>query len=251
MSNSGQNNQGKDTIFATPQSRADFVFDEKVAAVFSDMINRSVPGYATILSMIGVLAARYCTPGTRIYDLGCSLGGASLAMAHQIEHSDYELVAIDNSPAMISRLQTILQQPESSGFPVTVLCDDICDIDISNASVVVLNFTLQFIAPARRDALIKKIADGLKPGGILILSEKIRFPDDTLNELFIDLYHQFKQAQGYSALEVAQKRAALENVLIPETIDAHKQRLAAAGFHSCDVWFQCFNFCSMVAVRQD
>lgn len=239
----------KDTIFSTPQSRADFVFDDKVAAVFSDMINRSVPGYATILSMIGVLAKRYCKPGSRIYDLGCSLGGASLAMAHQIEHRDYELLAIDNSPAMTSRLQSLLQESKSADLPIRVICDDVCDIDISNASVVVLNFTLQFIAPQKRDALIKTIADGLQPGGILILSEKIRFPADALNDLFIDLYHEFKQAQGYSALEVAQKRAALENVLIPETIDAHKQRLQTASFSSCDVWFQCFNFCSMVAVR--
>lgn len=238
-----------DNIFATPQSRADFVFDDKVATVFSDMINRSVPGYATILSMIGVLAARFCLPGSRLYDLGSSLGGASLAMAHQIAHKDYELLAIDNSPAMTRRLETLLAAPDSPNLPIRVICADVCEIDISNASVVVLNFTLQFISPEKRDALIKTIADGLQPGGILILSEKIRFPAEPLNELFIDLYHEFKQAQGYSALEVAQKRAALENVLIPETIDAHKQRLQAAGFSSCDVWFQCFNFCSMVAVR--
>jgi tRNA (cmo5U34)-methyltransferase len=90
-----------DNIFSTPQARTDFVFDDKVASVFSDMINRSVPGYATILSMIGVLAARFCAPGTRIYDLGCSLGGASLAMAHQIAHKDYELLAIDKSPSAV------------------------------------------------------------------------------------------------------------------------------------------------------
>lgn len=238
-----------DNIFSTPQARTDFVFDDKVASVFSDMINRSVPGYATILSMIGVLAARFCAPGTRIYDLGCSLGGASLAMAHQIAHKNYELLAIDNSPAMTSRLESQLTSPLSGDLPITVSCADICDIEINNASVVVLNFTLQFIAPEKRDALVKKIANGLRPGGILILSEKIRFPAEPLNDLFIDLYHEFKQAQGYSALEVAQKRAALENVLIPETIDAHKQRLHNAGFSSCDVWFQCFNFCSMVAVR--
>jgi tRNA (cmo5U34)-methyltransferase len=239
----------KDNIFADPQSRSDFVFDEKVAAVFTDMINRSVPGYGTILSMIGVLAARYCTPGSHVYDLGCSLGGASLAMAHQIEHSDYRLLAIDNSPAMTTRLQKRLQESDSSSLPIEVLCQDICESDISNASVVVLNFTLQFIAPARRQALMQKIADGMRPGGILILSEKIRFPADDLNELFIDLYHQFKRAQGYSEMEVAQKRTALENVLIPETIDAHKNRLSQVGFRSCDVWFQCFNFTSMVAVR--
>ncbi|MAO40498.1 MAG: carboxy-S-adenosyl-L-methionine synthase CmoA [Pseudohongiella sp.] len=239
----------RDNIFASPQQRSDFVFDEKVASVFTDMINRSVPGYATILSMIGVLAARYCRPGTRIYDLGCSLGGASLAMAHQLEHKDYELLAIDNSEAMVTRLNSMVQTGEHQGLPIRVLCEDVCESEIINASVVVLNFTLQFIAPQKRQALIQKIADGMVPGGILILSEKIRLANDDMNDLFVDLYHQFKQAQGYSEMEVAQKRAALENVLIPETIDAHKTRLQAAGFQSCDVWFQCFNFCSMVAVR--
>ncbi|MEX0738282.1 MAG: carboxy-S-adenosyl-L-methionine synthase CmoA [Pseudohongiella sp.] len=238
-----------DNIFASPQARSDFVFDEKVAAVFTDMINRSVPGYATILSMIGVLSARYCTPGSNMYDLGCSLGGASLAMAHQMPHQHYHLYAIDNSPAMVTRLEKALAEPASAKLPVTVVCEDVCDTEISNASVVVLNFTLQFIAPARRAALIRKIYDGLQPGGILILSEKIRFPAPALNELFIDLYHEFKLARGYSQLEVSQKRAALENVLVPETIDDHKQRLQDAGFQSCDVWFQCFNFASMVAVR--
>jgi tRNA (cmo5U34)-methyltransferase len=238
-----------DDIFASAQTKSDFVFDEKVASVFTDMINRSVPGYATILSMIGVLSARYGTPGSNIYDLGCSLGGASLAMAHQIPHRDFRLFAIDNSPAMVSRLESSLAEPGSAALPVTVICEDVCESEISNASVVVLNFTLQFIAPARRAALIQKISDGLRPGGILILSEKIRFPAPALNELFIDLYHEFKLARGYSELEVSQKRAALENVLIPETIDDHKQRLQAAGFQSCDVWFQCFNFASMVAVR--
>ena len=238
-----------DDIFASPQARSDFVFDEKVASVFTDMINRSVPGYATILSMIGVLSARYGKPGSNIYDLGCSLGGASLAMAHQIPHRDYQLFAIDNSPAMVNRLQKALAAPESAALPVNVVCEDVCETRISNASVVVLNFTLQFIAPAKRAALIQKISDGLRPGGILILSEKLRFPAPALNDLFIDLYHEFKLARGYSELEVSQKRAALENVLIPETINDHKQRLQEAGFQSCDVWFQCFNFASMVAVR--
>ena len=240
---------GHDTLFSTPQQRSDFVFDDKVASVFSDMINRSVPGYATILSMIGVLAARYHQPGSRIYDLGCSLGGASLAMAHQIPHHDFDLHAVDNSPAMTQRLEAILAEPAHRELPIRVRREDICDIEIHDASVVVLNFTLQYVAPQRRTELIQRIASGLRPGGIVILSEKILFPDEALNALFIDLYHEFKQVQGYSALEVSQKRTALENVLIPETIDAHIARLQQAGLHSCDVWFQCFNFCSMVAVR--
>ncbi|MDT8429346.1 MAG: carboxy-S-adenosyl-L-methionine synthase CmoA [Pseudomonadales bacterium] len=241
---------GKDRIYAHPQTPADFVFDDKVAAVFTDMINRSVPGYATIISMIGMLANRYCTPGSNVYDLGCSLGGASLAMAHHIEHQDYTLHAIDNSPAMIAALQKSLTDlPLPVQDKLQVVCADINEIAISNASVIVLNFTLQFIPPAKREALLHKICQGLNPGGILVLSEKIRFPARQLNELFIDMYHQYKHVQGYSELEVSQKRAALENVLIPETIDAHKSRLQEAGFQSCDVWFQCFNFASLVAFR--
>ena len=239
----------QDQIYASERPVQDFVFDEKVADVFADMINRSVPGYATIISMIGMLADRYCTPGSRIYDLGCSLGGAALSMTHHISHNDYRMLAVDNSRAMIERFRAALDaQPDMTN--VELICADVDDIEITDASVVVLNFTLQFIAPERRVGLIRRIYEGMRPGGILILSEKIRFADTHLNELLIDMYHQFKQAQGYSQLEISQKRSALENVLIPETIAAHKQRMHEAGFRSCDTWFQCFNFASIVAFKE-
>ena len=127
--------------------------------------------------------------------------------------------------------------------------EDLRDSKIEDASMVILNFTLQFIEPAARETLMRKIYDGMRPGGLLIISEKIQFPDPALNELFIDLYHRFKETQGYSKLEISQKRAALENVLIPETLAAHRERLNGAGFHSVDTWFQCFNFASMVAFK--
>lgn len=242
------NEPKQDRIYASARPLQDFVFDEKVADVFTDMINRSVPGYATIISMIGMLADRYCTPGSIIYDLGCSLGGAALAMTHHISHKDYQLIAVDNSAAMIERFQKALNTRQDSSN-IQLVCADLDDIDVRNASVVVLNFTLQFIAQEKRAGLIRKIYEGMQPGGILILSEKIRFDDVHLNELLIDMYHQFKQAQGYSQLEISQKRSALENVLIPETIAAHKARMQEAGFRSCDTWFQCFNFASMVAFK--
>jgi tRNA (cmo5U34)-methyltransferase len=113
----------------------------------------------------------------------------------------------------------------------------------------VLNFTLQFVAKASRDALIKQVYEGLRPGGVLIISEKIEFPDPNLNDLFTELYYNFKEQMGYSKMEIAQKRTALENVLVPETLDGHRQRLSAAGFNALDVWFQCFNFASLVAVK--
>ena len=242
-------NQKKDTLFASDTAPVDFVFDANVAEVFEDMISRSVPGYSTIVSMIGLLARQYCTVESRVYDLGCSLGAASLAMLNQIPHDDYRLVAVDNSTAMIERCRESLATVQESQPEIEILCKDILVTDITNASVVVLNFTLQFIALEQRATLLERIYQGMQPGGILILSEKIRFPDDKLDQLFIDTYHTFKQKMGYSQLEISQKRSALENVLIPESIAAHKQRAQAAGFQTIDVWFQCFNFASLVAIK--
>ena len=242
-----------DRVFATERLPTAFAFDDQVAGVFEDMINRSVPGYSTIISMIGVLAERYCGAGSTIYDLGASLGGASFAVAQQLPHDDYRIIAIDNSEAMTSRLSAKLAALGELGGKETsrIECrhEDLRDSKIEDASMVILNFTLQFIEPAAREALMRKIYDGMRPGGLLVISEKIQFPDPALNELFIDLYHRFKETQGYSKLEISQKRAALENVLIPETLAAHRERLNGAGFHSVDTWFQCFNFASMVAFK--
>ena len=242
-----------DRVFATERLPTAFAFDDQVASVFEDMINRSVPGYSTIISMIGVLAERYCGAGSTIYDLGASLGGASFAVAQQLPHDDYRIIAIDNSEAMTSRLSAKLAALGELGGKETsrIECrhEDLRDSKIEDASMVILNFTLQFIEPVAREALMRKIYDGMRPGGLLIISEKIQFPDPALNELFIDLYHRFNETQGYSKLEISQKRAALENVLIPETLTAHRERLNGAGFHSVDTWFQCFNFASMVAFK--
>ena len=239
--------QSRDQLFTAQRTAGDFVFDDSVASVFDDMISRSIPGYRTIISMIGVMANRHCQERTAIYDLGCSLGAASFGMAEQVSCKDYRIHAVDNSPAMISRLQDSLR---SSGTPqIVAQCADIAEVEINNASVVVLNFTLQFVAKASRDALIKQVYEGLRPGGVLIISEKIEFPDPNLNDLFTELYYNFKEQMVYSKMEISQKRTALENVLVPETLDGHRQRLSAAGFSALDVWFQCFNFASLVAVK--
>ena len=246
MTDSSQN---KDRIFAEKMLPGDFVFDDKVASVFEDMINRSVPGYSTIIAMIGVLAERYCQEQSRIYDLGCSLGGATLAAVDKVSCQNFSTIAIDNSPAMIDRLQAKLDGLPQFAGKVDCRCEDLVDSQIENASVVVLNFTLQFIPLSQRAALLSKIYEGMKPGGILIVSEKISFPDEKLNQLFIEMYHSFKETMGYSKLEISQKRSALEKVLLPETLEVHRDRLKSTGFQSVDVWFQCFNFASMVAFK--
>jgi tRNA (cmo5U34)-methyltransferase len=212
------------------------------------MISRSVPGYETVVAMSGLLAGRFAKPETAVYDLGCSLGATTFSMRRHLEGRGCRIVAVDNSPAMITRCRELLDA-DSSSVQVELREDDILSTDIRNASMVVLNWTLQFVPLAARLALLSRIADALIPGGMLVLSEKVIFPDDTLHQLNIDLHHDFKRAHGYSEMEIAGKRDSLENVLVPESLPQHHQRLREAGFRSSEVWFQCFNFASIVAIK--
>ncbi len=225
-----------------------FAFNEEVVAVFSDMIQRSVPGYALTLPLIGLIAQRYAQADSTCYDLGCSLGAATLTMRHHITQPNCQIHSIDNAPAMLAQLRTILAT-DGGTIPVTLQEADIRDVAIENASVVVLNFTLQFIDPEERPTLMQRIYNGLRPGGVLILSEKVIFADASVDERFITLHHDFKRANGYSNLEISQKRTAIEDVLIPETSEAHQNRLHMAGFRSADIWFQAFNFLSILAIK--
>ncbi|MBL3533162.1 MAG: carboxy-S-adenosyl-L-methionine synthase CmoA [gamma proteobacterium endosymbiont of Lamellibrachia anaximandri] len=240
---------GKDKIYATPQTLVtNFVFDETVAGVFPDMIQRSVPGYATIINMIATLAARRAQSESLCYDLGCSLGAAALVMRSGIGDRDCRVIAVDNSPAMLARARESLEA-DTGKAPVDFVCADIQDIRVEKASMVVLNFTLQFVSPERRSGLLQHIFDGMLPSGILVLSEKIALGKPQAQALFTDMHHAFKKGQGYSDLEISQKRTALENVLLPETLATHQDRLFQAGFNTVEVWFQCFNFVSLLAIK--
>ncbi|WP_392559710.1 carboxy-S-adenosyl-L-methionine synthase CmoA [Orbus mooreae] len=241
----------KDSLFSAPIERlGDWTFDEKVAEVFPDMIQRSVPGYSNIISMIGMLAKRFVTADSNIYDLGCSLGAATLSIRRNIAQTGCQIYSIDNSPAMVERCQKHINSYRAN-TPVEVICADINDITIQNASMVVLNFTLQFLTPENRQQILNKIYQALNSNGILVLSEKFNFTDTIINELLFDMHYDFKRANGYSELEISQKRSMLENVMIPDSIETHKQRLVQAGFEHINTWFQCFNFGSIIAIKHN
>lgn len=242
-----------DTIYAVERdSIARFCFDDKVVRVFPDMLRRSIPGYATIIDMIGVLAARFARPNTVLYDLGCSLGAASFAMASMVNKPDCRILAVDNSAAMINQARLLLaQRPQNTQSPaVEFVLRSLEELRWQvPASMVVLNFTLQFVSMVEREALLAKAAQALIPGGILVLSEKICFEDAHEEALQQSLYYAFKRNNGYSETEISQKREALETVLVPETIATHRERLLKVGFREVHVWYHCFNFCSMLAIR--
>lgn len=238
----------QDTLFSENQQLVDFSFDDAVADVFPDMIRRSVPGYDAIISQLGVLAKHYAKPNTHVYDLGSSLGAATLSMYRQTSDLNLKHICIDNSVSMVKRCKSRLERhmPDAD---LQVICENIEETEINNASLIVINFTLQFLAPNTRLALLEKVYQGLLPGGVLILSEKLKFDDVLENQLQIDWHLTLKRANGYSDMEISQKRAALENVLIPDTLEQHQQRLIAAGFDKSYQWFQSFNFASLLALK--
>ena len=242
----------KDEIFKQQSGDEPFRFDDSVASVFPDMLQRSIPGYAASIEAIGSLAARYVKDGTQCYDLGCSLGAATLAMRQGIRADGCRIVAIDNSEAMTERCRQVVAEDATSNAPATtvdIVHGDIRDAKISNASMVVLNYTLQFLTVDDRDALMQKICDGLIAGGLLLLSEKVLDENEHMEELLFDLHHEHKRRNNYSALEISRKRAALENVLVPETVAAHRARLERAGFAHIAVWLRYFNFVSIIAIK--
>jgi len=238
-----------DNIYAQKKPHlVDFVFDEAVANVFPDMIRRSVPGYENIITMIGLFAEQYVQNNSQCYDLGCSLGAATLALRHHINKENVQIIAVDNAKSMIEHCQINIEKDPAT-TPVQLICGDIQNSAINNASLVILNFTLQFLDPETRMELLQHIYNGMNQGGALILSEKITFSDKATHDINIQLHEAFKKANGYTELEISQKRSALENTLIPDTIETHQRRLTDIGFTTVNTWLQCFNFISMLAIK--
>jgi len=250
-SREGGSRRARDEIFARPLPRIeDFHFGAETATVFDDMLPRSVPFYAEIQGMIGELAADFVAPGTAVYDLGCSTGTTFLHIARGLPPDlDIRFVGIDSSEEMLGIARRKLADA-AFPWPLDLQCADMNQgARIHDASVVLMVLTLQFIRPLAREPLVRSIRDGLKDNGCLILVEKVLAEDSTFNRLFIQHYYEMKRRNGYSDLEIAQKREALENVLIPYRFEENRDLLRKQGFRHVDVFFKWYNFCGMVARR--
>ena len=236
----------RDNLFNKQSDIADFRFDQDVVKVFDDMVRRSVPGYDSMIQMIGLIARMYGQDNTNYYDLGSSTGAITLSIALNNKSKNNQFFAIDNSKEMVEQCEKNLHSKVDN---LQAICDDINQVQIKSASIVVLNLTLQFIDVNLRFNLIKKIYDGLEPGGILIISEKIHFDDELTQNHITKLHIDFKKENGYSELEIANKRQAIENVLITETKEQHLNRLRDCGFVETSCFFQCLNFVSFLSVK--
>ena len=233
----------QDRVFAQPKNHiVDFAFNEDVVDVFPDMIRRSVPGYELVIPMGGLMAARHMGKSGTACDLGCSLGASSLALLSQCDSPQVRVIGVDSSAAMIAQAKRTIDDPR-----ISFCCEDLLTRDVSGASVVMLNFVVQFLDPEHRLALLTRIARQMNPDGLLILSEKVRNADPLVQTFYDSTHLAWKRANGYSELEVSQKRQALENVMRVETCESHVERLSEAGFNHVVQWFHCMNWVSFAA----
>jgi len=239
----------KDRIFREPLSKlSGFDFDEQVAEVFDDMLDRSIPFYAEVQKMILELTSHFYQSSSAVYDLGCSPGLMIEALMQRFPQMAH-LVGLDNSAPMIDKARQRLESLPFSG-QLELTCSDIREAQVRNASVVIMNYTLQFIRPLHRNKVVSHIYDGLLPGGIFILSEKVLEDSNHISRLFIDMYYRFKRRQGYSELEISQKRERLENVLVPYTVTELRQILRESGFEEVETFFKWNNFASLLAIKK-
>jgi len=234
----------KDKLFKKP-IRKQFEFDEDVASVFDDMLSRSVPHYNDMLQLTTSFALKYVSENSVIYDLGCSTATTLINIA-QNSDNNLQLIGIDTSDAMLNRAK---HKTNAYGITIEFIEDDIFNVPFEKSSVIISNYTLQFIRPLQREKLIKKIYNSLKPGSVFIFSEKVITDNKILNKQYIDKYYDFKKTQGYSEFEISQKREALENVLIPYTYEENKKMILDAGFSHFDCLFKWINFATFIAIK--
>lgn len=238
----------RDEVFREAQPVADFAFGQNVAAVFDDMLDRSVPFYQEMQRMIAEMARDFSVEGTNIYDLGCSTGTTLLHLDAAITRR-VKFIGVDNSPEMLKKCREKMAA-HSFQHELELVCADLNQgVRIENASMVLLILTLQFVRPLYRDTLVKAIHQGLNDNGCVILVEKVLGEDSVFNRLFIDYYYGMKKRHGYSELEISQKREALENVLVPYKLMENREMLLRSGFRYCDVFFKWYNFCGLIAVK--
>jgi tRNA (cmo5U34)-methyltransferase len=237
-----------DALYADPQPLVtDFTFDANTSAVFDDMLHRSVPFYDEIQRMLAELVGDFAADGSNVYDLGCSTG-ATLANLRAIER-DITLIGIDSSDAMLVRAEEALRRA-GGGARYELRHHDLHQgLLIENASVVIMSLTLQFVRPLYRERLLRTVHDGLNPQGCLLLIEKVLEEETLVNRLFVKHYYDFKRRNGYAEIEIAQKREALENVLIPYRLEENRELLKAVGFRNPEIFFKWYNFCGILAVK--
>jgi len=227
-------------------------FDADVAACFDDMLERSIPMYATMRALATRLAQEYALKATRpgyVVDLGCSRGGALAPLVATLP-PPYAFAGLEVSPPMLE----CARQRFRSNSRVTIRDHDIrqgipADIHPVNAALSIL--TLQFIPINYRQGVLRDVYKRLDPGGALIIVEKVLGRGAGIDATMVRLYHESKESSGYTREDIDRKRASLEGVLVPVTADWSVEGIRDAGFDEVDCFWRWMNFAGWLAVKAE
>lgn len=233
----------KDELFKK-DSKKQFEFDESVVAVFDDMISRSVPFYDENLRLCVALLAKFAKKNSLLCDLGCST--ATFLLEAFKKRPDLLLHGVDNSKPMLDNAK---KRAKAYGANISFHHFNLSEFSFFKADVFIANYTIQFIRPLKRQDLVNKIYENLNEGGFFILSEKIIFEDSFLSKKMIELHQEHKLKNGYSSLEISNKREALENVLVPYSEKENLALLENAGFKRIESIFKWANFETFLAFK--
>jgi tRNA (cmo5U34)-methyltransferase len=216
------------------------------------MVSRSVPFYDELQTMLADLAVQFVPDQDgRVCDLGCSTGTTlDLILSSPSCPPGTHGFGVDNAPAMLDQAREKLALHVSANRVTLLQADLDSALELPPMNVVLMNWTLQFVRPIHREGLLQRIYSALRPGGVLLMAEKVLVEDSLLNRLYIELYYRYKARQGYTAEEIQRKRESLENVLVPYRVEENVELLKRCGFSTVDTCFRWFNWAAFVAIRK-
>ena len=218
-------------------------FNEEVANVFDNMLERSIPQYDVMRELVKRIGFKYVQLGSTIVDIGCSNGNAVDPFVKSY-NMDCNYLLLDVSEPMLEKCK------EKFGFLDGIMNYDITKgIPKTDASLVLSILTLQFTPIEYRQKIVQSIYDNLREDGAFILVEKVLGNTNEIDEVFVNEYYQMKSENAYTREQIQNKRKSLEGVLVPITAKWNEELLRSAGFRKIDCFWRCLNFAGWIAIK--
>jgi tRNA (cmo5U34)-methyltransferase len=223
-------------------------FDDEVARVFDDMLERSIPQYETMRGLVFEVGKGFVRPGTKVVDLGCSHGGALAPFVSAFGPS-VSYVGVEVSSPMLEASRRRFEKEIEAGTLALLDLDLRRGYPDVQASLTLSVLTLQFTPIEHRPRIVQDVHDHTVDGGAFVLVEKVLGGSARLDGLLTDLYHGLKRASGYTQEEIDRKRLSLEGVLVPVAAAWDEDLLRRAGFRDVECFWRCLNFAAWIAVK--
>lgn len=230
-----------------PPAGSQWKFTQEVADVFENMLERSIPELDGMRDVVTRLACKFALPNTQVIDLGCSAGGSLIPIIRE-KGRTVSYIGVENSVPMIEKAEELI-----GALNVDYLLQNM-DLrsqfpQADNCSVILSVLTLQFIPMEHRQSLLHRVISSLNSGGAFVLVEKVLGNDHFLNDLMTTLYQQMKRDNGYSEVQIAEKKRSLENALVPVSARSNEELLRSAGFKHVECIWRNLQFVGWIAVK--